>query len=64
MKWTPLHVACSLRMVDVVSMLLKHGASVDMKLRDSANSTPWDVIHGDVDGIQRLLLEYGYEPDE
>jgi ankyrin repeat protein len=56
----PLYVAASKERVDVVRLLLEHGA--DPNARDNANRTPLHWATGHVD-IVKLLLEHGADPN-
>ncbi|XP_057626245.1 2-5A-dependent ribonuclease [Chionomys nivalis] len=55
--WTPLHNAAQLGRVDIVDVLLRHGADPHRKKKNGA--TPFIIagIHGDVTLLQRFLSE-------
>jgi ankyrin repeat protein len=54
-RTTPLHAAASDGTVDVVRLLLEHGASVDEKNKDGR--TAFQVVR--TDEKKKLLSEYG-----
>ncbi|CAO2637256.1 2-5A-dependent ribonuclease [Lemmus lemmus] len=55
--WTPLHNAVQLGRVDIVDLLLRHGADPHQRKKNGA--TPFIIagIHGDVRLLQRFLSE-------
>jgi ankyrin repeat protein len=66
---TPLHIACSIEKMDLVKLLIEHGANVNATTEDRGEQTPLHVavargvFSKDLVQLVRLLLDNGADPE-